>query len=140
VRPEVATYDCDCCKWNRDGILCCHVLKIFTHIGIDETLAHYIKRRWTQDAVPSVPPPTDQNSAPDLPAESENQVRQVKMTMDFAKLAKKAMTSDEAAAVVARNMKAADAEVTKLNKLRRKKLKVARAKEASDPTAPSASG
>ena len=77
------------------------------------------------------------------PAESENQVRQVTLTMDFAKLAKKAMTSDEAAAAVRRHMKAADTEVTKLNKLRKKRLKAAReaarAREASNPNAPSGS-
>ena len=63
--------------------------------------------------------------------------------MDFAKLAKKAMTSDEAAAAVRRHMKAADTEVTKLNKLRKKRLKAAReaarAREASNPNAPSTS-
>ena len=75
--------------------------------------------------------------------ESENQVRQVTLTMDFAKLAKKAMTSDEATAVVRRHMKEADVEVTKLNKLRKKRLKAAReaswAREASNPNAPSGS-
>ncbi|KAE8807141.1 Protein FAR1-RELATED SEQUENCE 5 [Hordeum vulgare] len=126
VRPEATIYDCYCCKWHRDVLLCCHVLKIFTHLGIDEIPAHYIMHRWTQDAVPSAPPPTNKGPPPDLSAESKNQVRQVNMTMDFEKLAKKAMTSDEAAFVVARHMKAGDVEVTKLNKLKRKKLNATR--------------
>ena len=124
-------------------MLCCHVLKIFTHLGVNEIPEHYIKRRWTQDAVRSAPPPPNEGPLHDLPAESENQVRQVTLTMDFAKLAKKAMTSDEAAAAVRRHMKAADTEVTKLNKLRKKRLKAAReaarAREASNPNAPSTS-
>ncbi|XP_044440752.1 protein FAR1-RELATED SEQUENCE 5 isoform X1 [Triticum aestivum] len=143
VRPEPAIYDCECCKWHRDGMLCCHVLKIFTHLGVNEIPEHYIKRRWMQHAVPSAPPPPNKGPPHDLPAELENQVRQVTLTMDFAKLAKKAMTSDEAAAVVRRHMKAADTEVTKLNKLRKKRLKAAReaarAREASNPNAPSTS-
>uniref|UniRef100_A0ACD5ZN78 Uncharacterized protein n=1 Tax=Avena sativa TaxID=4498 RepID=A0ACD5ZN78_AVESA len=28
-------YNCDCCKYERDGLLCCHVLKVFTHVGVD---------------------------------------------------------------------------------------------------------
>ncbi|XP_020187409.1 protein FAR1-RELATED SEQUENCE 5-like [Aegilops tauschii subsp. strangulata] len=144
VRPEAAIYDCECCKCHRDDLLCCHVLKIFTHLGVDEIPAHYIKHRWTQDAVPSAPPLTNESPPPDLPAESENQVQQVNMAMDFAKLAKKAMTSDETTAAVGRHMKEADVEVTKLNKLRKKRLKApreaARAREASNANAPSGSG
>ena len=106
-------------------MLCCHVLKIFTHLSVNEIPKHHIKRRWTQDAVPSAPPPPNEGPPHDLPAESENQVWQVTMTMDFAKLAKKAMSSDEVAVVVRRHMKATNVEVTKLNKLRKKRLKAA---------------
>jgi hypothetical protein len=38
-------YNCQCCKINRDGILCCHVLKVMTSIGAPD---HYIFRRWCQ--------------------------------------------------------------------------------------------
>ncbi|XP_071674439.1 protein FAR1-RELATED SEQUENCE 5-like [Lolium perenne] len=35
VDADVANgiYNCECCKINRDGILCCHALKVMTHLG-----------------------------------------------------------------------------------------------------------
>ena len=42
--PVAGQYDCECCKWYRDGLLCCHILKVLTHIGVDEIPEHYIKR------------------------------------------------------------------------------------------------
>jgi hypothetical protein len=66
VRPEASIYDCECCKWYREGLLCCHVLKVFTHLGVNEIPPHNIKWRWTQDAVPSAPPLTSQEPALDF--------------------------------------------------------------------------
>ncbi|KAJ1263872.1 hypothetical protein BS78_09G220300 [Paspalum vaginatum] len=42
------TFNCICSKFERDGILCCHVLRLFTQFGINEIPQHYIKRRWTK--------------------------------------------------------------------------------------------
>ncbi|XP_073357915.1 protein FAR1-RELATED SEQUENCE 5-like [Aegilops tauschii subsp. strangulata] len=33
ARVEEGSYLCECCKMDKDGILCCHILKVFTHIG-----------------------------------------------------------------------------------------------------------
>ena len=41
-------FDCICCKYDRDGILCCHVLRLFTQIGIYKIPENYIKQRWTK--------------------------------------------------------------------------------------------
>ena len=41
-------FDCICCKYDRDGILCCHVLRLFTQIGIYKIPENYIKERWTK--------------------------------------------------------------------------------------------
>jgi hypothetical protein len=40
-----SNYNCECCKFDRDGILCCHVLKVFTHIRVDIIPEKYIMRR-----------------------------------------------------------------------------------------------
>ena len=40
--------NCVCSKFERDGILCCHVLRLFTQFGINEIPQHYIKQRWTK--------------------------------------------------------------------------------------------
>jgi hypothetical protein len=30
---ENLIYNCQCCKFDKDGILCCHVLKVMSYIG-----------------------------------------------------------------------------------------------------------
>jgi hypothetical protein len=52
-------YNCECCKFQRDGLLCYHVLKVFTHIDVDMIPEKYIMRRWTQQAIVSDPMPTE---------------------------------------------------------------------------------
>jgi hypothetical protein len=42
------TFNCICSKFERDGILCCHVLRLFTQFGINQIPEHYIKQRWTK--------------------------------------------------------------------------------------------
>jgi hypothetical protein len=41
-------FDCICCKYERDGILCCHVLRLFNQLGIFNIPDTYINRRWTR--------------------------------------------------------------------------------------------
>jgi len=41
-------YKCECTKLTRDGILCCHVLRLFTQLGINELPEKCINRRWTK--------------------------------------------------------------------------------------------
>uniref|UniRef100_A0A0A9T3X6 Protein FAR1-RELATED SEQUENCE n=1 Tax=Arundo donax TaxID=35708 RepID=A0A0A9T3X6_ARUDO len=48
VDREESNFECVCAKYDRDGILCCHVLRLFTQLGINEIPAKYIKDRWTQ--------------------------------------------------------------------------------------------
>ncbi|KAK3145220.1 hypothetical protein QOZ80_4AG0325630 [Eleusine coracana subsp. coracana] len=42
------TFNCICSKFERDGILCCHILRLFTQFGINEIPERYIKERWTK--------------------------------------------------------------------------------------------
>ena len=49
-------YFCECCKIFRDGLLCVHILKMFTHLGVDKMPEKYILRRWTQNAIPGAEP------------------------------------------------------------------------------------
>ncbi|CAL4916442.1 unnamed protein product [Urochloa decumbens] len=43
-------YTCECSKMKRDGILCCHILKIMTQEYIEEIPAEYLLRRWSNEA------------------------------------------------------------------------------------------
>ncbi|PNT66351.1 protein FAR1-RELATED SEQUENCE 5 isoform X2 [Brachypodium distachyon] len=41
------TFKCQCAKFTRDGILCCHIFRLFTQFGINEIPGQYIVPRWT---------------------------------------------------------------------------------------------
>lgn len=44
---EASTFECFCGKFERDGILCCHILRLFTQFDIVEFPERYIVNRWT---------------------------------------------------------------------------------------------
>lgn len=48
VDQTINSFNCICKKYNRDGLLCCHVLRLFTHLGIYKIPENYIKVRWTK--------------------------------------------------------------------------------------------
>ena len=48
VDMEKKIFNCICSKFERDGILCCHVLRLFTQFGINEIPEHYIRLWWTK--------------------------------------------------------------------------------------------
>ncbi|KAL6839736.1 hypothetical protein ACP4OV_030424 [Aristida adscensionis] len=48
VELETKMFNCICSKFERDGILCCHILRLFTQFGINALPEHYIKQRWTK--------------------------------------------------------------------------------------------
>jgi hypothetical protein len=46
---EFETYKCECCKFSRDGLLCCHILRVMVQQGdIDHIPKHYILRKWRE--------------------------------------------------------------------------------------------
>jgi hypothetical protein len=46
---ENEIYNCQYCKIKKDGILCCHVLKVMSYIGAVKRIPEqYILRRWSQ--------------------------------------------------------------------------------------------
>ncbi|XP_051197047.1 protein FAR1-RELATED SEQUENCE 3-like [Lolium perenne] len=50
VSPDEDVYKCSCSKMARDGIQCCHVLRVATHIGLTELPVSFINPRWTTAA------------------------------------------------------------------------------------------
>jgi hypothetical protein len=104
-----------------DGLLCRHILKMFTHPGVDEIPDRYILKSWTQRAVSGYMPPM-QDELPDvMPPESQKQVHHANMNMMFSKLAHVASATDEATTIVNKHIRAAATEISHLNKSRKKK-------------------
>ncbi|KAL6653059.1 hypothetical protein ACP70R_011984 [Stipagrostis hirtigluma subsp. patula] len=48
VDMGIRMFNCICSKFERDGLLCCHVLRLFTQFGINEIPEHYVNPRWTK--------------------------------------------------------------------------------------------
>jgi hypothetical protein len=42
-------FKCECGKFERDGLLCCHVLRLFTQFDVPNIPNHYIVPRWTSE-------------------------------------------------------------------------------------------
>nr|XP_020156347.2 protein FAR1-RELATED SEQUENCE 5-like [Aegilops tauschii subsp. strangulata] len=99
ARVEEGSYLCESCKMDKDGILCCHILKVFTHIGVDVIPERYLLRRWTPTTVPSAPG-TGYEQPDEMPPQSKKQIRERNMIYDFPKLAKFASGSDPAQAIM----------------------------------------
>ncbi|XBJ19204.1 hypothetical protein VPH35_010218 [Triticum aestivum] len=49
VEPGTHTFKCQCAKFTRDGILCCHIFRVFTQLGVIEIPAQYIVPRWARE-------------------------------------------------------------------------------------------
>jgi hypothetical protein len=47
VEPGTNAMKCQCGKFTRDGIPCCHVFRVFTQFGVNEIPEQYIVPRWT---------------------------------------------------------------------------------------------
>jgi hypothetical protein len=47
VESGTKAFKCPCAKFTRDGILCCHIFRLFTQFGINEIPGQYIVPRWT---------------------------------------------------------------------------------------------
>ncbi|KAM0898664.1 hypothetical protein ACQ4PT_021821 [Festuca glaucescens] len=121
VNANGGHYNCECCKFERDGLLCCHVLKVFTHIGVDAIPERYILRRWTQDALETVVqknvPPTDDV----MPEESRQKLRFANLSTKLVNLAKQGSASDQHDAIARRHIREMTTEFAQLNKVKRKR-------------------
>ena len=138
VETSAGDYRCECCKFHRDGMLCCHILKVFNHLGVDEIPTQYIKRRWTPLAITDAPPAVE-DKPDELPEQSKKELRHANLMMDFGGLAKVASASDAATNIVKKHMRGARHEIKNLSLSRKKKT----AAPPSGPTGgppPSAGG
>ena len=50
---EEESYCCECSKFDRDGILCCHIMRVMVRMGVKLIPESYILKRWTQQAITS---------------------------------------------------------------------------------------
>ena len=91
------SYSCECCKFSRDGLLCCHVMKVMTYMAVDTIPQQYILPRWSKPIEETQTPPIDIPRVPTgkLSSSQLKLVRYSNLCNDFTKIAKQASVSEK---------------------------------------------
>nr|XP_051201596.1 protein FAR1-RELATED SEQUENCE 5-like [Lolium perenne] len=112
---EAENYNCECCKFSRDGLLCCHIFRVMMQLGnIDRIPEKYILKRWR---IPEEIIVEEKLELPKVPVDRKmsnkerQQLRYGTMCNDFTKVAKIASTSDKGKALADKYMQALEKEL-----------------------------
>ncbi|PNT67609.1 hypothetical protein BRADI_3g29467v3, partial [Brachypodium distachyon] len=123
ARVEEDSYSCECCN-QKDGLLCCHILKIFTHCSVDEIPQDYIMKRWTQQAIREEV--AREEEKPDvMPNQSVKEIRLANMSSELQKVAREACGTDAGKQIVDKHVHAMHTELSHLKKTRKTPKKAA---------------
>ena len=131
-------YACNCCKFERDGLLCCHVIKVMTHLKVHLIPAAYILKRWTFHAE-DVLGESDGKGNPskqEMPEDSRQMLEFANYREDFAKAAKVGVRTADGRKIIRTHLKAMKAE---LDVIVRREERKAREAEEEAITMPSSS-
>ncbi|KAK1686125.1 hypothetical protein QYE76_046973 [Lolium multiflorum] len=137
VDADVANgiYNCECCKINRDGILCCHAMKVMSHVGmVTKYPEHYILPRWCLPPPDIVAPRDERQEKPvgqKLSRKDMRLLRYGNLCSDFAKLAVGLAASEKTNEIAERHMRAMEKEMADLKKANADALK--KRKSANHP-------
>ncbi|XP_044361797.1 protein FAR1-RELATED SEQUENCE 5-like, partial [Triticum aestivum] len=110
---------CQCCKFERDDIVCCHILKVMDVNAVTRMPRHFIRRRWTWDADDALAPQTTHAVLAvhdERPESTMEAVRHVALTKNYAELIDEACKSDDTARVAERHRKALKRELDEIKK------------------------
>jgi hypothetical protein len=112
---DTETYTCECCKFSRDGLLCCHIMRVMVQLdAIDYIPQQYILHRWR------VPEEVVVVSKVELPKVSSNRkmnnkerqlLRYGTLCNDYTRVARIASTSDKGKALADKYMVALENEL-----------------------------
>ncbi|CAM0882048.1 unnamed protein product [Alopecurus aequalis] len=126
-------YDCQCNKISRDGILCCHVMKVMSHLGAVKYIPdHYILPRWCISPPDIVAPKAEPQQVPKDKKLSRKDVRMLRyrnLCTDFTHLVVDAAVSEKTEEVAQKHMMNLRNELSEMKKsaaagaLRKKKAK-----------------
>lgn len=112
---QESVYNCECCKYSRDGLLCCHVLRVMAQLGVvDEIPPHYILPRWR---IPDEDIVAEKVELPDVPStrkltnKERKLIRYGTLCNDYTKVAKIAAESDKGKSIADKYMRALENEL-----------------------------
>ncbi|OQU78842.1 hypothetical protein SORBI_3008G059632 [Sorghum bicolor] len=104
---EDESYCCECSKFDRDGIICCHIMRVMVRMGVKLIPERYILKRWTQQAIAS-----DTNQVQNVNAP----VELVACGMPLTTIAVEGCTNDENYAILEKHIKEMRSEFEEIKK------------------------
>ncbi|OQU87051.1 hypothetical protein SORBI_3003G198000, partial [Sorghum bicolor] len=119
---EDESYCCECSKFDRDGIICCHIMRVMVRMGVKLIPERYILKRWTQQAIASDTNQVQNVNAPvglvarGMPLTSEKTLRFTNATTAFAAIAVEGCTNDENYAILEKHIKEMRSEFEEIKK------------------------
>ena len=134
---ETGIYSCNCCKFERDGVLCCHILKVMIQNGVRQIPDEYILKRWCWDAEAALGDPNHdaEHEAPrqGMTEDARNMMILATMRDDFIKVAKVACLTEDGRRIVKTHMRAMKADLDIYRKREEKKAKEVAAQFSNMP-------
>ncbi|KAE8795879.1 Protein FAR1-RELATED SEQUENCE 5 [Hordeum vulgare] len=137
---EEGEYYFECCKFELDGIVCCHILKVKEKHVLKHLPRHFIRRRWTWDADDALGMQTLNALLAiheDRPEATMDSMRHVVLTKDFAGLIDDACKSYEMGRIADKHRKAFKRD---LDNFKKRKAKEALDRFPSSSNATSSTG
>jgi len=98
-------YSCTCCKFERDGVLCCHILKVFDALAVREVPDRYILPRWSVEPVVDSGVEVAANEPlqeAQITDHGKHVIRYSRMCTNFNKIVRPFMADDEGYGIVSK--------------------------------------
>ncbi|KQK16083.1 hypothetical protein BRADI_1g26654v3 [Brachypodium distachyon] len=113
-----AKYSCKCCKFERDGMLCCHILKVMLQMNVLEMPDAYILNRWTWDAKEALIDEAAQGGAgrTEMPEESRRKMKFALISAQYRNLFKVPCLTDDGQRIAAKQAREMKKELADLEK------------------------
>jgi rubrerythrin len=130
--------NCQCCKIKKDGIICCHVLKVMSYIGAVKRIPeHYILHRWSRPDPDVVPATTEFPQHPTEKKLSRKDMRMLRygnMCNDFSRLVVDLAALEKTKEIADKHMKAMQKELADLKRAAADAFKRKKKAQASSST------
>ncbi|XP_051225511.2 protein FAR1-RELATED SEQUENCE 5-like [Lolium perenne] len=130
--PPNENYRCTCCKFERDGIVCCHILKAMVQLGVCEFPLKYVLRRWTWSAQENLVEELPGQPAV-MPEESRKKMWLSVNCNEFKGLAMCGNETEDGRKIVRMHMKAMKKDLAALKRETEKRAKKVATSSATDP-------
>ncbi|XP_062232789.1 protein FAR1-RELATED SEQUENCE 5-like [Phragmites australis] len=122
---EEESYYCECSKFDRDGIICCHIIKVMSRFGVKKLPNRYIMERWKQQEM-TVGTNANANLQADvgtsgMPLQNQKTIRFSNLASTLTKFAREGSNSEDAYEIVTKHIGMMRSELEDLKKNKKKR-------------------